>query len=170
MKRFLLNRGGYTLIEMLVVIVIIGILATIMIASFQETRQKAMISRTQTELTQIFNAFLMLEDDTKQWPGHKAPFEVELTAGNEICADGCTYGLTDCRAGILCDDPGIPYPKWKGPYMTPLPQDSWGNEFFFDTDYVLGGDTYAVIGSYGPDEIGNGLYNADDIIFFLVKE
>lgn len=170
MGRFLLDSRGYTLIEMLFVIAIIGILATIMVFSMQSVREKAKIARSQTELVQIFNAFTILEDDTGQWPGHKIPSEVEMAPDNEICADGCTYGLTDCRSGIICDDVGNPYPDWKGPYMTPMPIDPWGNEYFFDTDYIYAGDNYAVIGSYGPDEIGNGLYNADDILFFLVKQ
>lgn len=170
MKIFQQNNSGFTLLEIMVVITILGILATIVVVSLQEAREKAMISRSQVELIQIFNAFTMFEDDTGQWPGHKVPFEVELTVGNEICADGCAFALSDCEAGIMCNDVGNPYPDWKGPYMTPVPIDSWGNEYFFDTDYDLNGEWTAVIGSYGPDGIGNDLYNSDDITFLLTKQ
>ena len=154
---------------MLVVIFILGVLSTIMVVSLRNAREKAMIAKVSVELNQIFNALLIMEDDTKQWPGHKVPYRVELATGNEICDDGCAYSLSDCRAGLLCDDPGTPYQRWDGPYLKGAPSDPWGNEYFFDTDYNIDGDMYAVIGSYGPDGTGNNEYNSDDILFELAK-
>lgn len=168
------SEKGFSLIEMLVVLAIIGILAGIVLVSVQDARKKAKIVQARLEIKQIFNAISMLEIDTEQWPGHKTPYKIETGAsGNEICGDGCTYDLNDCRAGLGCDDGANHYPNWKGPYMENIPKDPWDNEYFLDTDYDIdpgAGEKWAIIvGSYGPNGQGLNLYDGDDVIY-VVKE
>lgn len=166
---------GFTLIETLAVIAIIGVLFGIVLINLANARKRAKIATAQLEIKQISNAISMLEVDTEQWPGHKTPFKVEVNASdNEICSDGCSYSLSDCRAGLICNpSPPNRYPNWQGPYMEEIPKDSWGNEYFFDTDYDIkqgsGEEWAAVLGSYGPDGRGNNLYNADDVIYVIFK-
>ena len=50
-----LARGGFTLIEILVVISIIGLLASIILVSLKQARNKAADARIQQELNQIRN-------------------------------------------------------------------------------------------------------------------
>jgi len=164
------NSIGFTLIELLVVLAVIGILSGIVLVSLSAGRDKAKIAKAQSEVRQIHLAIFGLEGNAGQWPGHKTTYRIEQTDDNEICPDGCAYGLNDCRAGILCDDFADPYPNWKGPYYPESLIDPWGNEYFFDTDYDIGeGVTKwaVVIGSYGPNGVGNNLYDDDDIIFVI---
>ena len=173
-------RKGFTLIELLVVIAIIGILSTIVLASLSGAREKARIAVAKTEVRNIYNAFILLDMDTSEWPGHKTPNQDVCpppdVPNNEICPDGCTYKLSDCEAGLVCDDAGSPYSNWNGPYVKADQLiDPWGNEYFFDTDYYINKGTpqeecVVAIGSYGPDGEGNNQYNEDDVVHVLDVE
>jgi len=164
-----LYKKGFTLIELLVVIAIIGILSTLAVTAVQVARAKAKLAKAAREVSQIVTALKMLENDTGYWPGHQ---EVDvmtngIAAGdnNEICGDGCSYSISSGYAGLSEDDISEPYENWSGPYMVNIPPDPWGNEYFFDTDYDHPEYGWSVVvGSYGPDGIGNNQYNSDDII------
>ncbi|MCU0679565.1 MAG: prepilin-type N-terminal cleavage/methylation domain-containing protein [Planctomycetes bacterium] len=180
-KIFKKDRKGFTLIELLVVIAIIGVLATLAIVSVNYARARAKTAKAQQEINEIFTAMEMLSIDANLWPGQQPINTVGSGANNEICAvaQGCVYGLSDARAGLTATDGN--YPNWSGPYIYSISLDSWNNEYFFDTDYSVDVDgqpcgcggggcvNAAVVGSFGPDGIGNNQYNCDDIIKILVK-
>jgi prepilin-type N-terminal cleavage/methylation domain-containing protein len=46
-------RGGFTLVELLIVVVIIGILATIAIPKFSSTREKAFVAAVRSDLRNL---------------------------------------------------------------------------------------------------------------------
>jgi len=176
------KKKGFTLIELLVVIAIIGILSSIILISLGSAREKARIAVAKAEIKNIFNAFILFESDTERWPGDKDPYKVESGAGgNEICLEplpgGCTYKLSDCEAGLACDNASDPYPNWNGPYLSANQLiDPWGNEYFFDSDYdynahqgLAGEKWVAVLGSYGPNGLGNNDYDADDVIYVIAE-
>lgn len=178
------NVTGFTLIELLVTIAIIGVLSTLAVAAFNYAKGRARIVAAQHDVAEIEKAVNMLANDTGYWPGHQDVGKTATQAGNtnnnEICGDGCGYGLAAGEAGLNVDDSGDPYVNWGGPYMDPVPVDPWGQEYFFDTDYQVTGANLpcdggggcveaAVIGSYGPDAAGNNQYNGDDIIKVLIK-
>jgi len=167
-----MNKKAFTLVEVLVVIAIIGILATIIITNVNAAREQAKIAVSKAETRQIYNAILLFQDDTGEWPGHKTPYEIEEgVGGNEICSDGCSYGLTDPQTGLIDTDGN--YTNWNGPYIATDLLDEWGNEYFFDTDYDIepgSGEKWAVaIGSYGSNGEGLNLYDEDDVIYVIAE-
>jgi prepilin-type N-terminal cleavage/methylation domain-containing protein len=89
--------GGFTFVELLVVMAIIGLLATIILASLNITREKARVNKTIAEIDSVTKAFQIYEIDTDTLLG-------------------------DCRA-LACDDSNDPFLNalgvggWKGPYI-----------------------------------------------------
>ncbi|MCH7772605.1 MAG: type II secretion system protein, partial [Bacteroidetes bacterium] len=63
-------RHGFTLIELLIVVAIIGILAAIAVPNFLNARVRAQISRAQSELRSIGDAYTMYFMDQNSWPPH----------------------------------------------------------------------------------------------------
>ncbi len=163
-------KKGFTLIEVLVVIAIIGVLSTLTVVAVRSAREKAKIAKAQHDIDTIYTAMSQLMIDTGEWPNHQTPEEINTGGNNEI------WDLTAAVAGIVVTDGG--YLKWAGPYMGSIPLDPWGNNYFFDTDYSLNSDEKpcaggsgchngAVVGSFGPDGVGQNVYNQDDIIKIL---
>jgi len=159
--------SGFTLIELLVVIAIIGILASLILASLNNARQSARLVKARAEVSQIRKAIALLETDTTQWPGHKTIDDVQSGAsGNEI------WDLTAPEAGLLATDGS--FPNWNGPYIQAIPLDTWGNPYFFDTDYDIDSTAAerwaAVVGSFGPNGDGQNVYDDDNIYDVLKAE
>ncbi|MFH1714345.1 MAG: prepilin-type N-terminal cleavage/methylation domain-containing protein [Candidatus Nealsonbacteria bacterium] len=176
------SNSGFTLIELLIVIAIIGILSSIVLVNLSGSREKAKIARAKLESRQIYSAIFLLENDTGQWPGHQR-FGIVCTQlpggcppNNEICPDACgTHTIGSGFAGLIQNDPLNPFPYWDGPYMDEIPLDPWGNEYFFDTDYIVDIGTpearnVVAVGSYGPDGKEWNLYDENDVIYIIVSE
>ena len=118
------RSGGYTLIELLVNIAIIGILTAISVSTYMTYKQHAYITRAKADLKNIHLAIEALAVDTEKWPG---PNTIGQTANQEI------WDLTSDDAGLLSATTA--FANWKGPYVQTMPQDPWGNNYFFDPDY-----------------------------------
>lgn len=158
---------GFTLLEILMVIGIIGLLASMILVSMNNARNSARVVKARAEVSNIRKAIAMLEDDSSEWPGHKTIDDIESGAsGNEL------WDLTLPMAGIMATDGG--FQNWSGPYMASIPLDPWGNPYFFDTDYDIdptaGTRWAAVIGSFGPNGAGQNVYDEDNIIEVLAVE
>jgi general secretion pathway protein G len=98
-------RAGFTLIEVLLVVAILGILAGVVVVNFTGKQQKAQISACRASISAICTAVDMYEVDTGRLPP----------------------GLN-----ALVSDDGSP--NWNGPYVRGgLPVDPWGREFGYST-------------------------------------
>ncbi len=150
------NSRGLTLIEMMIVIAIIGILAAIAPPQFSAYIEKAKIAEATAELKGIQLVIELLAIDTDRWPG---PNDAGVIADQEV------WDLNAANAGLVATSGA--FPGWSGPYITSVPEDPWGNNYFFDPDYTIGGVSYAVIGSFGPNGVGPNQYDSDDVIITL---
>ena len=148
--------GGFTLLELIVNVAIIGILAAIAIPAYINFRDKAKIAQAKSDLHTIMLAMEQLANDTAKWPG---PQNVGVTADAEV------WNLNASNAGIVATNGG--FPNWRGPYMQSVPKDPWGSDYFFDPDYKIGGTDYAVIGSFGPNKCCRNKYDSDDVTLLL---
>jgi general secretion pathway protein G len=63
------NPKGFTLIEMLIVIVIIGVLATALIPRLTQVQGRARDTARKTGLQQILTALVTYQSDYGQYPG-----------------------------------------------------------------------------------------------------
>jgi len=136
------NAKAFTLVEIMVVVVIIGMLAGIVSVNVMSRLKKARVTTAKTQISQFESAIESFHMDTGQYPSD---------------TDGL-LALIDPPPGIGADPEG--YLK----NVNEIPKDPWGNEY----QYVYPGQ-YAKydIFSYGADgkEGGQGydadIYNSD---------
>ncbi len=159
MDQKLTHSSGYTMIELLVNLAIIGILTAIAISTYMTYKDKAKIARVHSDLKNIHIAIEALANDTERWPG---PNTIGITANQEI------WDLTRPEAGLLAATNA--FTNWSGPYIQAIPQDPWGNAYFFDPDYYINGNPIAVVGSFGPNGQGQNNYDLDDVYRILPKQ
>jgi len=155
-ERHMRSEEAFTLVELLVVISIIGVLSTMAMVALNFARGQARQAKALHDIDAIYGAVKMLENDTGEWPGHQLVEEVTVSGANEI------WDLTAPQAGIAATDGA--FLGWTGPYLVNVPVDPWGNDYFWDSDYTVDGMTRVVIGSFGPNGVGQNLYDSDDII------
>ena len=139
-----MNKNGFTLIELMLVVIIIGILAAMVVPRFAGRTQEARIKAARADIES--NLAIALD-------------HYELDNGS--------YPTTEQGIAALVHMPTTPPipSNWNGPYIRKgVPLDPWGNPYLYhcpgerSPDYDLW--------SYGPDrEEGSG----DDICNWQAK-
>jgi len=152
------TASGWTVLEMMIVVLVIGVLVAVAVPSIAKSRETARTEQAKADLEMLSNAILQLAWDTGKWPGG---------SDRSVAADAEVWNLKTSAAGILSATNS--FDGWKGPYIARVPLDPWGSPYFFDPDYRISGVNRVVVGSFGPNKEGPNYYDADDIYVRLDK-
>ncbi len=102
------RQAGFTLIELMVVLVIIGVLAALIVPNVLDRADDARVTAAKTDINNLVQALKLYRLDNQRYP---------------TAAQGLQALLVKPTAGP------IP-PNWK-PYVEKLPNDPWGNPYQF---------------------------------------
>ncbi len=129
---------GFTIIEIMVVVVIIGILAAAIMPQFLGTTQDAKVSTAKSNIAELETALGMFNLHMDRHP------------------------TTEEGLKVLVEAPAGEEGKWRGPYIRLLRPDPWGNPFQYrlpGTHRTSGFDLW----SRGADGADGGQGEAADI-------
>ncbi|MFT5558042.1 MAG: general secretion pathway protein G [Psychromonas sp.] len=132
------QQKGFTLLEIMVVIVILGILASLVVPNLMGNKDKADRQKVVSDLVALENALDMYRLDNSYYP------------------------TTDQRLDALVEKPsGTPAPRnyREEGYIRRLPQDPWGNDYILVSPGEQGRIDVLSVGRDGEegtdDDIGN---------------
>jgi general secretion pathway protein G len=139
-REMLKKMRGFTLVEVMVVVVILGILAAIIVPKIMSRPEQARVVKAKQDILAIQSAMDLYK------------------------LDNGTYPTTDQGLEALVSKPtSNPQPRnWKSDgYLQKLPVDPWGENYqYLNENEKLKIFTYGATGKEGGTEIGN--WNMDD--------
>jgi len=117
------KQSGFTLIEIMVVVVIIGILASVVVPRIMDNPDKARVAKAKNDIRALESAMDLYR------------------------LDNFTYPETDEGLEALVTAPSSSPANWKqGGYIKKLNNDPWGNDYLYDNE-----DGNIEIYTYGAD-------------------
>lgn len=132
------RSGGFSLLEMLVVLVIMGLLVALVLPRVTGNIGKGRLQTTRAQIEMLSSAVTQFYMDTNRYP------TVEEGLG-----------------ALLRRPENVAESKWKGPYLEKdfIPKDGWGHDF----EYAMDEHGRFVIRSLGSDGRRGGEGDAADI-------
>jgi general secretion pathway protein G len=133
------KKEGFTLVEILLVVIIIGVLAAMVVPNFAGKKAKAQRAAAVADIdANLSMALDMYEMDIGRYPTTEQGLKALL------------------EAPTAAPDP----PEWGGPYLKKkaLPRDPWGQDYVYLCPGTHNTDSYD-LSSYG----GDGVESDDDI-------
>lgn len=132
------RRQGFTLVEIMVVVMVIAILAATIIPQFATTTYDAKVSRARLDISNLENAL--------------ERFRVHMDR----------YPTTEEGLRVLVEPPPDGEKNWRGSYVKELIPDPWGNPYMYRSPGLHGSRTYD-IWSRGADGKDGGEDNNADV-------
>src|ERR1700761_439531 len=132
------RQAAFTLIEIMVVMIILGILAALIIPQFMSTTYDAKVSKAKADISELQNAVERFNLHMDRRPS------------------------TEEGLKVLVDAPTDGEGKWRGPYIDTLRPDRWGNPYQYKnpgTHHTAGVDLW----SRGSDNADGGEGEAADV-------
>jgi len=113
------KNKGFTLVEILIVVVILGILAAIVIPQFSDASTQSKLSSCQSSLQSLRSQIQLYKIQHNDEPPALAVFEEAMT----LCSDADASVAADYAARTAGNTGTHPY----GPYIQQVPVNPWNN-------------------------------------------
>jgi len=135
------KNTGFTLIEIIIVVIIMSLIATLIVPRLFKKVEKSKKQITKTQIVMVENAIKMFKLDTGRYPTSAEGLEALMKQ-----PDNCN--------------------NWDGPYLEKgIPKDPWGREYI----YVYPGKSYLFeLSSLGADGQPGGEGENADIFNYTV--
>lgn len=124
------RASGFTLVEMLLVLVILAVLAAIVIPKFSGRSQQAKETAAKTQISSFEVALDQFEVDVGFYPPGNSGLNAIVEQPNNA-------------------------PNWRGPYLKSIPLDPWGNPYVYAYPGKNNAKGYD-LSSVGPDGRAGG--------------
>ena len=131
------TQRGFTLIEIMVVVVIIGVLGAIVVPQFMSRPDQAKVTAARTDIQAISTALEMYRLDTFNYPSTQQGLEALVTrpSGTPLARNWNPQGYLK---SLPIDPWGTPYQ-----YLNPGTHSAGYDLFSFGADGVQGGEGFA---------------------------